>query len=195
MSRRRREVVRRLAGKRHAAGSGDRLEEIFNFWRATNKVVIPKLELGIFDQLDECDEQTPRMRTVDDEALQENARDLLLNGLQVGFGEEIQQSAREIMRVRVGITQLIGDGVEEQISAFRIEIDGQVLENVHVRGMGDGGDGWSQTTVLTDVLNGLSADVEDESVQQRDVVTEPGFVGKLQVSTQVRQERDGSSGS
>ena len=183
MSRRRREVVRRLAGKRHAAGSGDRLEEIFNFWRATNKVVIPKLELGIFDQLDECDEQTPRMRTVDDEALQENARDLLLNGLQVGFGEEIQQSAREVMRVRVGITQLIGDGVEEQVSAFRIEIDGQVLENVHVRGMGDGGDGWSQTTVLTDVVNGLSADVEDESVQQRDVVTEAGLVGKLQIAT------------
>ena len=34
------------------------------------------------------------------------------------------------MRVRVGVTQLVGDAVEEQVAPLRLQVDGQVLEEV-----------------------------------------------------------------
>ena len=42
------------------------------------EIVIPELVDRILDQLDERDQQTPRMRTIDDQALEQNARDLFL---------------------------------------------------------------------------------------------------------------------
>lgn len=44
-------------------------------------------------------------------------RDLLLNSLCVGFGEQVQHGAAEVVRVAVRVTQLIGYRVEEQIAA------------------------------------------------------------------------------
>jgi hypothetical protein len=44
---------------------------------------------------------------------------LLLNGLCVGFCEEVEESAAEIVCVAVGKSQLVGDGIQEQITAWR----------------------------------------------------------------------------
>ena len=122
---------------------------------------MPELELRVLDEFDESDEESPRMRPVYDEALEQDAGDLLLNRLDVRLGEEIEQRAGEVVRVRVGITQLIRDRVEEQVSAFRVQIHGEVLENVHVRRVGDSRDGRSETSVVSDVLNRLSSHVQD----------------------------------
>ena len=48
-------------------------------------------------------------------------RDLLLNSFRVGFGEQIQQHATEIMRVTVRKSQLIGDGIEKQVTTCTSE--------------------------------------------------------------------------
>ena len=42
--------------------------------------------------------------------------DLLLDGLGVGLCEQVQQCAAEVVRVTVGVAQLVGNGIEEQIS-------------------------------------------------------------------------------
>ena len=40
--------------------------------------MLPELEGGVLDELDEGDEETPRVRTVHDQTLQEHPRDLQL---------------------------------------------------------------------------------------------------------------------
>lgn len=56
------------------------------------------------------------MRSVDNESFQQNSSDLLLNGFGIGLGEQIEKSATEVMGVRIGVTQLIGDRVQEEVS-------------------------------------------------------------------------------
>lgn len=43
--------------------------------------------------------------------------DLLLDGLGVGLCEEVQHGAAEVVGVTVGIAQLVGDRVQEQVPA------------------------------------------------------------------------------
>lgn len=105
---------------------------LFNFWCTVDELMVPELERRILDKLDEGNEQSPRMRAVDNQPLEKHPRDLLLNGFRVGLGEEIQQRAAEVVRVAVGVPQLVGDGVQEQIASFCVEINGQILEDVHV---------------------------------------------------------------
>lgn len=44
--------------------------------------------------------------------------------LRVGLVKQIQQSAAEVVRVDVGIAQLICDGVQEQVTSFVVQVDG-----------------------------------------------------------------------
>ena len=46
------------------------------------------------------------MRPVHDEALKKNSGDLLLDGLLVRLGKEVEEGAREVVRVTVRISQL-----------------------------------------------------------------------------------------
>ncbi len=53
-------------------------------------------------------------------------RNLLLDdllGCLVGFSEEVEQYTREIVGVVVGIAQLVGDGIEEQIATLWVKLD------------------------------------------------------------------------
>lgn len=43
--------------------------------------------------------------------------DLLLNGLCIGFSEQVQHGAAEVVRVAVWVTELIGYRVEKQVAA------------------------------------------------------------------------------
>ena len=81
-----------------------------------DELVVPELELWVLDEFNERDEQTPRVRSVDNQPLQQHACYLLLNRFRVGFSEQIEQSTAEVVRVTVRISQLIGNGVQEQIS-------------------------------------------------------------------------------
>ena len=73
----------------------------------------------------------------------------------------------------VWISQLIGDTVEEQISALCIQIHSKVLEYVHVRGMGNSTHGWSQT-FGSQILNCGSSDVHNQGINQLNVVPVAG---------------------
>jgi hypothetical protein len=53
-----------------------------------------------------ADELTPRMRSVDDQSLKQDSSDLLLDGLLVSLGKQVEEGAREVVRVTVRIPQL-----------------------------------------------------------------------------------------
>ena len=57
--------------------------------------------------------------------------DLLLDGLSVGLAEQVEQEAGEVVGVRVGVSQLIGDTVEEEIPSLGIHIHRQILKKVN----------------------------------------------------------------
>ena len=78
-----------------------------------DKLVIPEFELWVLDELDEGDEETPWVRTIDDEPFQEDARHLLLDRFRVRLGEQIEQRAAEVVRVAVRIAQLVGNSIQE----------------------------------------------------------------------------------
>lgn len=76
----------------------------------------PELVDWILDELNEGDEQAPRMRSVHDQPLKQHSGDLLLNRFGVGLGEQVQQSAAEVMRVAIRIAQLVGNSIQEQVA-------------------------------------------------------------------------------
>lgn len=90
---------------------------LFNLWSTLHKLVTPELERGILDELNESDEQSPRMRAVHYQSLQQDSSDLLLDGLCIGLRKEVKEGAAEVVSVTVGVAQLIGDCIEEQIAA------------------------------------------------------------------------------
>jgi len=57
-----------------------------------DKFVRPELEGGVLDQLYEGDQETPGVRSVDNESLQQDSGDLLLNSLGVCLGEQIEET-------------------------------------------------------------------------------------------------------
>ena len=44
---------------------------------------------------------------------------MYLNGIAVGVEEEEQEDAAEVVRVRVRVTQLVCDSIEQQIAAWK----------------------------------------------------------------------------
>ena len=73
------------------------------------------------------------------------------------------------MRVGVGVPELVGDGVEQQVAAFGVSLGHQAPQKGEVggglhRGGGDGGAGPLQGR------DASLADAQDESVEERDVV-------------------------
>lgn len=114
------------------------------------------------------------------------------------------------MRVNVWISQLIGDCIQEQVTAFVVQIDCQVLQDVHVSVVDDVRHrrvlalGAESSTViyliradlltnLPNLIDCLRADVENQSIHQRNIVARSRFVGDLQVPANLGQERDGRS--
>ena len=53
--------------------------------------------------------------------------DLLLNGFHVGLREQGEQSTAEVVGVAIGVAQLVGNGVEEEVATCTI--NGQVEYN------------------------------------------------------------------
>lgn len=76
----------------------------------------PEFEGRVLDQLDESDQKTPWMRSIDNEPLQQNSSDLLLDCFSVAFRKQVEKSATEVMSVRIWIPQLVGDGIQKQVA-------------------------------------------------------------------------------
>lgn len=62
---------------------------LLNLRCAVNELVRPEFVYRILDEFDERNEETPRMRPVDDKPLQKHPRDLLLYRFRVGFSEQV----------------------------------------------------------------------------------------------------------
>jgi hypothetical protein len=88
---------------------------LFNFWGAVYELMRPELVDWVLDELNEGNEQAPRMRSVHNQTLEQHSSDLLLDCLRVGLGKQIQQGAAEVMRVAVRIPQLVGNRIQEQV--------------------------------------------------------------------------------
>ena len=58
--------------RRHHARPRHRLEELLDLGGAGDELVLPELEGGVLDELDEGDEETPWMRSVHNQPLQQN---------------------------------------------------------------------------------------------------------------------------
>jgi hypothetical protein len=64
---------------------------------------------------------------------------------------------------------LVSDAVKEEVSSLGLEVNGQVLEDVHVRRVRDGRHAGRQT-LGADELNGGRAHVHHQRVDQLDIV-------------------------
>lgn len=51
---------------------------LFDFWSASHEFMIPKFIRWILNQLNECDQQTPWMRSIDNQPFEQNSGDLFL---------------------------------------------------------------------------------------------------------------------
>ena len=69
---------------------------------------------------------THRVGAVHDEPLQQDARDLLLDHLRLRLGEQVQQHAAEVVRVLVGVPELVRHGVQEEVAPLGVELVGQL---------------------------------------------------------------------
>ena len=67
-----------------------------------------------------------RVRAVDDEPFEQNARDLLLNHLGLRLGKKVQEHAAEVVRVLVRVAKLIGHGVQEEVSSLGVQLVSQL---------------------------------------------------------------------
>ena len=72
------------------------------------------------------------------------------------------------MSVRVGISQLVGDAVEEEISPLGVHVRSKVLEDVHVAAVRDGADAGA-LTLGSDVLDGLGANIPGDSLISKEM--------------------------
>ena len=84
--------------------------------------------------------------------------DLLLDVFFVGLSKQVEKTAGEVVSVGVGVSQLVGDAVEEEIPSLSVHVHRQVLEDVHVTAVCDGANAGT-LTLGSDVLDGLSTDI------------------------------------
>jgi hypothetical protein len=104
------------------ARTSDRLEDTFYFRRTVRKSVRPEGIPRILDKLDEGDKEPPGMWPMNNKALKENAGYLLLDVFTGCFGKEVKQNARKVVCVIVRVPELVGDGIEEEVSSLRIKV-------------------------------------------------------------------------
>lgn len=95
---------------------------LFNFWSTLDKLMAPKLEGWVLDELNESNEQAPRVRPVHNETFQQDSCYLLLDSFSVCFSKKVEECATEVVSVAVGITQLVGYCIQEQISTCKTEV-------------------------------------------------------------------------
>ena len=99
------------------------LKQALDVWVEAREGVPPEAVHRRLDELDESHEKPPRVRPVHDEPLQQHARQLLAHHFGDGrrrcpgaIAERAKEQARAEERVRVGVSQLVGDRVEERVA-------------------------------------------------------------------------------
>mmetsp|Transcript_31754 Transcript_31754/g.64550 ORF Transcript_31754/g.64550 Transcript_31754/m.64550 type:complete len:458 (-) Transcript_31754:1811-3184(-) len=161
------------------------LEDFLNFCGTMSELMCPEVVAWILDELDEGDEEAPRVRTVHNKPLKKHSRDVLLHKLVGRLSEKEQKHAAEVVRVVVGVAKLVHDGVEEIVPALGIERVHQTLENVHHWGVGK--------ALVLQVRDPLSSDVDHQAVEGGDVVHKRGRNGAPRTRPRSRCGRCGDT--
>jgi len=78
------------------------------------------------------------------------------------------------MCVGVGVSQLIGDAIEEEISSLCVHVNGKVLEDVHVAVVGNVCDAGA-LALGPNELDSLGSNIHDKGIDHRDVVSHSRF--------------------
>mmetsp|Transcript_29531 Transcript_29531/g.65382 ORF Transcript_29531/g.65382 Transcript_29531/m.65382 type:complete len:496 (-) Transcript_29531:1158-2645(-) len=117
-------------GRAHAA-VGDALEQALDVGGAAREFMAPEVVPWVLDQLNEGDQQAPWVWPVDDEPLQQHTRDLLLDKLHLDLRKQRKQHAREVVGVAVGVAQLVGNGIEQQVAPLTVQLSSQAQVQVH----------------------------------------------------------------
>ena len=73
------------------------LEQALDLRCAARERLLPETIARVLDELDEGDQQAPRVGAVHDEALQQHARDLLHDERLLGLQENVQKHAAEVV--------------------------------------------------------------------------------------------------
>ena len=102
------------------------------------KFVLPEIVPWVFDEFHERDQQAPGVRPVHDQPFQQHPGDLFLDDFVPDFRKQVQQHATEIMRVAVGVPQLVGNGIEEMVPSFPVQLGRQFLQQLHRDGVRGG---------------------------------------------------------
>lgn len=92
---------------------------------------------------------TYRVGAVNDEPLQQDAGDLLLHHLRLGLGEQVEQHAAEVVRVLVGVPELVRHRVQEEVATLGVQLVGQLISGhflVSWRGSGTAIETTKETT-------------------------------------------------
>lgn len=66
------------------------------------------------------------MGAVHNEPLQQDARYLLLDHLRLSLGEQVEQHAAEVVRVLVGVPELVRHRVQEEVAPLGVELVGKL---------------------------------------------------------------------
>ena len=86
--------VKKLRGTGHITNnhkhSRQKTAYLLNLSGTASKWMAPEMILGIFYQLNKSDEQSPWVRTLGDETLQQNPSDLLLNTFILCFIKQVK---------------------------------------------------------------------------------------------------------
>lgn len=81
-------------------------EELGDLWRNVEELLIPEIVPMVAEQLDEGDNQTPRVWAMNQEPLKQDlGRDLLVLAC-VDLLEQMQNQRTEPMGMRIGVTQV-----------------------------------------------------------------------------------------
>ena len=75
--------------------------------------------------------------------------------------EQVEQAARVVVGVGVGVPQLVGDAVQEQAPALGVHVHGEVLEDVHVAAVGNAAHAGA-VSLGPDELDGLGANIPEK---------------------------------
>merc|ERR1719454_1422948 len=104
---------------------------------------------------------------MNDQTLQEDASDLFLDGSVLRLREEIEEHAREVVRVCVRVTQMVRDRRDEEIPPLRVKLRREKDKDLERRV------GWREPMRP---LRHMHTDVEKQRRQQWHVKSSSGVI-------------------
>lgn len=120
-----------LRSWRHARSS-DAFKDLFDFSGTASEWIIPKSVGLVFDQFDERDQKTPRMRPMKDQPFQKDSCDLLLDSYILALAKQVQHHAGKVMSMAGRVPELVGNRIQANVPATIIKVH-ELLKDIHFK--------------------------------------------------------------